>query len=65
MFLQNCQFVEGVLQGVKPDHLIAVVNNHIFYLASHQILALSKNAKSYNFKPVFVPYLERVQFGIS
>ncbi|MEK3887792.1 DUF2642 domain-containing protein [Bacillus sp. FSL K6-3431] len=59
IFLNNDQFVEGLLLDVKQDHLIVEVDHNVFYFALQQIYALSKNAKDFRASSNIVPHLDR------
>ncbi len=58
-YLNDNQFIEGVLLNVKRDHLIVKVNQSVIYFALNQIHACSKNAKDFRVSSNVVPYLNR------
>lgn len=59
LYLNNNQFVDGILLDVKKDHIVLEVNRNIVYFAIHQIQALSKNAKDYSIAIETSPHLDR------
>jgi len=60
VFLNDKQFVEGILLDVKQDHLVVDVNHNVFYFALQQIHAISNNAKDFRVSPkIIVPHLNK------
>ena len=58
LFLNDNQFIEGVLLDVKQDHLIIEVDQNILYFALQHIHALSKDAKDFRISSTIVPHLD-------
>ncbi|WP_397536855.1 hypothetical protein [Rummeliibacillus pycnus] len=58
-YLNDNQFIQGVLLNVKRDHLIVKVDQSVIYFALNQIHACSKNAKDFRVSTQVVPYLNR------
>lgn len=60
LFLNDKQFVEGILLDVKQDHLVVDVNHNVFYFALQQIHAITNNAKDFHVSPkIIVPHLNK------
>ncbi|HWI48800.1 MAG TPA: hypothetical protein VNU45_11315 [Rummeliibacillus sp.] len=60
-YLNDNQFIEGILLDVKRDHLIVNVNQSVIYFALNQIRAFSKNAKDFRVSSQVIPYLNKDQ----
>lgn len=59
VFLQDDQYIEGILIAVKEDHLVVKMKDIIFYFALNQIHALSKNAKEFRISTVRTPFVNK------
>lgn len=59
LYLTNNQFVEGILLDIQENHTVLEVNENIFYIAKHQIQAISKNTTELSLGKKFSPYLVR------
>ncbi|WP_411747827.1 DUF2642 domain-containing protein, partial [Psychrobacillus psychrotolerans] len=59
LYLANNQFVEGILLDIQENHIVLEVNENTFYIAIHQIQAISKNTTDLSLAKKFSPYLVR------
>lgn len=51
LYLENSQFIEGVLLSVKRDHLAVDVDGKVCYFTLEHIQAISNNAKEFRILP--------------
>lgn len=59
LYLNDNQFIEGVLLDIKQDHIVVDANQHVFYFALQHIQAISKNAKDLRISSEVVHYVAR------
>ncbi|WP_391208189.1 hypothetical protein [Psychrobacillus sp. L4] len=59
MYLNDNQFIEGILLDVKQDHLVMEAKKKIVYFAMHSIHALSINAKDFYKTTKLCSYLDK------
>ncbi|PLT35302.1 hypothetical protein [Bacillus sp. V5-8f] len=62
LFINNGQFVEGILVDAKIDHLVVNLNSVVHYFALNQIQALSKNARYFKPKAEDIPHQNKTLF---